>query len=72
MQYQFDRLNITIRKKSKTFFSLDIFVVSVAKSQSLSFYHFFIENGKKSTNFSRDFGFSENLSNFEELYLRAQ
>ena len=73
MQYQFDRLNITIRKKSKTFFAHLIFLRCLTSIQNpLRFYHFFVENWQKSTNFSGDFGFFENLSNFEELYLRAQ
>ena len=69
MQYQFDRLNITIRKKSKTFFAHLIFLRCLTSIQNpLRFYHFFVENWQKSTNFSRDFGFFENLSNFKELY----
>ena len=72
MQYQFDRLNITIRKKSKTFFLIDIFAVSATEGFPMSFYHFFRVNCQKSTKSSENFGFFQNVFNFEELYLQAQ
>ena len=60
-------------KINKNFFLTWYFLRCLTSIQNpLRFYHFFVENWQKSTNFSGDFGFFENLSNFEELYLRAQ